>query len=378
MTHPCNRSWPYLVADQKLELSTFLISSGSISRRLARPSPQRINRPEPLALSVSRLALAASVSSDRMASDSDEEVLEAEESPASTPVRSPSNSPHLLSINNREPSSDTPSSAGDDSPLAIHGAIKVTTGEAPNSAATARRRSNDSTSDDSDSDAPPLKRSCTAGSLLKDILLEGGKILQLAAAKADELAEETASASDVRKRTAMLEERMKMYHRQTKDILMEIKAAISSLQEMTSTMQSMLEKIISDAENSNAMKKHSALDVKLDRILTQLEVFSEKTTLLDFQDLSFNVEHIHWRLNGLERMLDSKNTPSSRASEELSPWRTDDDRCRGQKHHSEKKEASRRYEDVRRIDNKRHADSKGHSKNENRSSKPCGYRSSHH
>lgn len=173
---------------------------------------------------------------------------------------------------------------------------------------------------------PPTKKSCASGTLLKELLQQGGKILFTAAAKVDQFAPATVSSTEALERMEKLEQKVKKYHEHAKSTMAEIKTTVADLRELPAMIKSVDERTTDNAKTSDVMENHNALGVRLDEILTYLRQRDETPAFPDFQKMSFNIELIMKRLDALERNTAIATPSTLQIVEDLTPRRSDDNR----------------------------------------------------
>ncbi|KAK6044284.1 hypothetical protein COOONC_18211 [Cooperia oncophora] len=247
--------------------------------------------------------------------------------------------------------STTPSSTS--SPATSNNKPKTTRREMPLAAGSSRKGSGELTSDDS-FDVKKMAKSHASGTLLKDLLKQGSKMLMLAASKADQFAPATVPSSDALQRLDALEEQMKTHQERTTAQLTEI---LSEIGQVAPILKLISDRMVLIDEKVQKAATTEALSSGQNR-REEIKELRAGIPLPDIQKLTFDLNQLHGRFDALERRL-----PSADARTEPCPLAQDDRPDDARQIREDRLNESRRPDDSRQT----HDDRSNERKREDRS-----------
>ncbi|KAK6060395.1 hypothetical protein COOONC_01942 [Cooperia oncophora] len=211
----------------------------------------------------------------------------------------------------------------------------------PTAPATGNSRKRPSISEHENTDAPVSKRGRASGTLLKELLQEGSKILRLAASKADEFAPAVTSHVEGLEKMEKIEKKLK------------------DLEEKLKDMHGKLDKSVTA---DDITENHCALGVRLDELLSNVREINEKLELPDIKKIAFEMNLMNVRMTELEKHLTPVSSRATDAPVELTPSRSEathvcDDNIQRESKPSDSphRDDSHPHEDVRRTQQSRNS-----------------------
>ncbi|KAK5968142.1 hypothetical protein GCK32_013453, partial [Trichostrongylus colubriformis] len=174
--------------------------------------------------------------------------------------------------------------------------------------------SSDSSSSSSSENDLPLKKGRASGTILKELLKQGSKILLLAASKVDQLAPAVtvSHSQEMKEQLERLEQMMKCFHEQTSKMQ---KANEEKIDKITLKME-LFNARLSQMEKGYKEKAKSADNEENDKwkqVQEDIKQMREEFSLLNASQLSSDIRNFHERFNEfISRAsdIDARRTPS--------------------------------------------------------------------
>ncbi|KAK5982288.1 hypothetical protein GCK32_016815, partial [Trichostrongylus colubriformis] len=208
---------------------------------------------------------------------------------------------------------------------------------------TGASRKRPSTSEHENTEAPVSKRGRASGTLLKDLLQQASKILQLAASKADDFAPAVIPHVE----------------------------GLERMEQIEGKLDDILGKLGKNATSDEIMENHCALGVRLDEILSNVREINEKLEFPDIRKIAFEMNLMNVRMTEMEKHLIPASTHATNAPAELTPSRSEARRGSDNSILRESKPGDPRHSDNSRRTSPRDDDRRTqHSKNSRRTPQP--------
>ncbi|VDP14120.1 unnamed protein product [Heligmosomoides polygyrus] len=164
-------------------------------------------------------------------------------------------------------------------------------------------------------DEVTVKRSRSSGTLLKDLLQQGCKILYMAANKVHQFAPATISSSDALERMDTLEKLLKEHREEVNAKLDAVSELGLEIQQITPMLKLMTEKMVlidgkvqKTATSSEVAEGNLAQGIRLHHIENDIRKLQEWIHLPEVQKLTFDLNLLHKRLDAIERRLSPPQT----------------------------------------------------------------------
>ncbi|KAK6018122.1 zinc knuckle [Ostertagia ostertagi] len=191
-------------------------------------------------------------------------------------------------------------------------------------ASTSKRKRDTSSSSSSSTEETslPPKKGRASGSMLKELLQQGSRVLQFAASKVDQLAPAVtvSSSQETTERLDRLEQLMKSYHEQNVKMHKSNEAKLEKLDSKVNILTARLNQLEKEAkEHTQKARETTTSDQSNEELWSKLQGKFEllREEISSVNKLAFDIRYIHESFEELNSRLSNTNTGPAEPSSEL-------------------------------------------------------------